>query len=362
MPGDNLPASPAETLVASGFDVGRYLADNLDMEPNGITGLLAASHFYSHGLDERRRAPIDTSLGVFAAGLRAAGLPRRDEIIRAAASFLAVHHFSVLPPPDRLLRHMDGGPGFRPLLVVGDSHAQTYAGHDGALDAGYLPLTLILTGGSARGLANPASRSGYGRMIRLFLQEAGPRLQAAGGHLLFKFGQVDVEFVYDLRRVDLGQAAWNEANALAYFDQSIAAYVGYAAALRPLLPAGLKPIVATIFPPALGDAAIRRGYHNHDITLRYANLQPEEVYERMRGFEFPNLPTRTRLHAEFNRRLIAAARQAGLRILDDHTPLLDDGALAACFTASHGGDDHHIDRHVPEAAHRLAALLRSLDG
>src|SRR6185437_11761165 len=56
--------------------------------------------------------------------------------------------------------------GCRPFLLVGDSHSNLYRRSSVRATEWLTPIHVLCSAGSAQGLVNPASRSGYGDRIR----------------------------------------------------------------------------------------------------------------------------------------------------------------------------------------------------
>lgn len=222
--------------------------------------------------------------------------------------------------------------GAVPLAVVGDSHS-THLVRRSLRDGRWLlPLHLLCTGASARGLANPAALAGAGSRARAFLADA-PAMP-----VVFMFGQVDVEFVHAFKRLEAGAAPFDDAGFEAFADETVARYVGF---LAEATPDRLKPQarIATIFPPALSDAAWRQGYVNAHI----AHLHGPADMAGLGALEIPSLQHRTRLHARFNAKLARAARAAGFGVLDVFEPLLGtDGALKRSLLGRGRGANHHL--------------------
>ncbi|HTI67376.1 MAG TPA: hypothetical protein VL460_07505 [Caulobacteraceae bacterium] len=222
--------------------------------------------------------------------------------------------------------------GAVPVAVVGDSHS-THLVRRALRDGRWLlPLHLLCTGASARGLANPAAAAGAGAKVRELLAELPPMPTA------FMFGQVDVEFVHAFKRLETGVGAFDADEFDAFAEETVGRYI---ALLAEASPKGLKPLVrvATIFPPALSDAAWRQGYVNAHI----AHLHGPADLAGLGELQIPSLAQRTRLHARFNTRLAAAARAAEFGVLDLFEPLLGGkGTVKRSLLGRAQGANHHL--------------------
>lgn len=227
--------------------------------------------------------------------------------------------------------------GARALAIVGDSHSTALVRRSVRAGRWLLPLHLLCTGASARGLANPEAAAGAGAKVQAFLQH----LSTTGTPVVFMFGQIDVEFVYTFKRLEAGALSFDPADFDAFTGESVDRYVAF---LAQALPPDLKPSarVASIFPPALSDAAWRQGYVNAHIAELHGPADAR-MLERLAELEIPSLAERTRLHAGFNERLAEAARAAGIGSLDLFAPFLGNaGVVLPAFVGKARGADHHL--------------------
>lgn len=228
--------------------------------------------------------------------------------------------------------------GGLPLAVVGDSHSTHLVRRSRREGRWLLPLHRLCTGASARGLANPESAAGAGAAVRAFLALLGETPMP----VLFKFGQVDLEFVFTFKRLERRAQAFEAAAFEAFAAETVERYLAF---LVEATPAALKPhaLVAGVFPPALSDAAWRQGYVNAHIADLHGPADSERLAARLAELEIPSLAERTRLHAGFNARLYAAARQAGFGVFDGFDSLLGPGGvLAPALLGRAGGANHHL--------------------
>jgi hypothetical protein len=169
---------------------------------------------------------------------------------------------------------------------------------------------------------------------------------------VFKFGQVDVEFVHAFKRLEAGAQAFDPSGFEAFADETVARYVGF---LDQAVPARLREraSVAGLFPPALSDAAWRQGYVNAHIANLHGPADDAALAERLAGLDIPTLAERTRLHARFDERLRTAAEAAGFGFLDQLRPLLGpEGVVRKALLGGAAGANHHLGY----AASRQAVL------
>ncbi|GEP04424.1 hypothetical protein [Methylobacterium oxalidis] len=228
-----------------------------------------------------------------------------------------------------------------PYLLVGDSHSRLYRAVGTGRLRSILPIHALCTAGSAVGLDNPQSRSGYGAhlgRIAAALAEAqpGPALP-----VFFQFGQVDVEFVATFRRIARAERVFDRAAFAAFADEVATRYTTF---LAETFAKFEHRYVLPIFPPSLSDGTWAQGYVNaHVVQLESAEAE-EEMTRRVRELEIPTLRERTELHRAFNAGLARRCRERGLRYVEVFDAFLSaEGTVAPRFIANSGGRDHHMD-------------------
>ena len=247
--------------------------------------------------------------------------------------------------------------GARPYGVVGDSHSRMLVRRARRGGDWLLPLWSLETGASARGLARAEARSGAGGRTRDVLR----RLLALDGvPVLTLFGQVDIEFVHTFKRLTGGQRVFHVEEFDAFADETAKAYVAFLAeAVAPHLRA--RVWVCPVLPPALSDAAWRRGYLNAHLVALHGQGSPEDVAVRLADLEIPDLAHRTRLHVSFNTRLARVAASEGFSSLDPFSTLVGlDGVVKSAFLGAAAGGDHHMDFAATRAP-VLESLWRLMD-
>jgi hypothetical protein len=253
--------------------------------------------------------------------------------------------------------------GALPYFVLGDSHSRLYQ-HPG-LGFGQdwlLPISVTCSGGSARGLGNPASNLRYGERLRRFLERVEPAL-AEGVACFFKFGQVDLEYLLPFRAVQAGAGRITEAEAWRYAEETLDRYLAFLEAAIPA-PRRARTFVCSVCLPALADEAWREVCAEG--LLAFMKATPEQAGALREGFAtvaVPDLRQRSRLHRRFNARLKAAAEERGFGFVDDAGPFWDEPrqTLDPRHATRGAGRDVHMDR-SPETLAVLAALIRERAG
>lgn len=323
----SVPATLEAVFLEAGFDADAYRALYADLR--GFTKKEAITHAVRHGMKEGRQFVFKGDPPKIANIVVDAPLPKgsRDLLLWTMSRALSALHVFALA--EKL--------GLTPLLIVGDSHSNLYFTSN-AVKCGALPILLLCTGGSARGLSNPKSRSGYGLKIARFLADFDRELTHSC--ILFKFGQVDVEFVFNFHRVQTGKTTFSLADFHRFRDETIRRYMDFLGGFAKRE----SFAVASIFPPALGDAHLVDGYLNEHVARLESDDAPDALKEKLRALETPDLRQRTRLHNDFNMKLRDACAVQGLIYCDDFSPFLSwNGLLARKFNVRTQGADHHLD-------------------
>ena len=227
-----------------------------------------------------------------------------------------------------------------PFAVVGDSHSAHLVRRARQGERWLAPLHLLCTGASARGLINPESAAGAGERVRRFLEVLAP--MPTPMPVVFMFGQVDAEFVFNFKRLEADAERFDEAGFEGFATETVARYVAF---LAETTPASLRPLarVAGIFPPALSDRAWRQGYVNAHIADLHGPADAAGLAQRLKGLDIPPLATRTRLHARFNALLFEAAQAEGFGVLDGWNRLIGPGGtLDPRYLGNGRGANHHM--------------------
>jgi len=337
-------------LLALGFDHEAYLAAYPTL--GELSAPACAAHYHSCGRTERLRATFSLPFGEAVERLDRLDLEAAErDLLRLDLASAVLWRTDIWGrDAARTADLLRPSPAYRPLAVIADSHGMFYLTEDVLHGGRLVPVPLLCTGASARGLGNPASRVQAGQRIRDHLKAVEARL--AGGLVLLKFGQVDLEFVYDYRRVRDGRRGFDLADAEAFARESALRYAAFVRDLTDETP--LKLVVTAALPPALNDAALREGYMNAHIVEMHAEIGPDALREALQELEMPDWKVRTELARTYNQALAAACAEFGLTFYDDFTPLVGpDGVIDPALILWHGGTDHHLCATSP-AARRAA--------
>jgi hypothetical protein len=338
-----------DLLYWTGFSIHAYrnhYADlaALDQGPTSILG-----HFFNYGLDERRCPPMTLHRDAL---VPLARLPIADTRFRAKLlTVLGGRLFADLAHPygpaitERWPAVRDlRGQGARPYFIAGDSHSHQFNLTGSRADEWLLPIHLLCTGGSAAGLGNPTSRSGYGTHLREAIRAIDALPGADELPVILQFGQVDIEFVHHFRRVRDNKRALDLHDYRAFCDDMLERYIRFVADVFDL---SRRPrvLLASVFPPALSDAAWQQGYVNEDISRRESDESVQALSAGIRLLEIANFRQRTEIHLYFNAELKAACARNGFGFIDAATPFLGaDGLLNPAYSASEvHGFEHHLD-------------------
>jgi hypothetical protein len=218
-----------QELQEIGFDPAAYIARYADVARFGRSA--AARHYLTFGVHEGRLVEFTAPLSIALQRIQALSFPSstRTALARSLASS-RVHQVRADESWHGLAEALVHSDEFRPLLAFGDSHVRLY--HESALlgaDGGaWLALPFTCWAGSARGLVNPHSRSGYGARIIDFIRTHADRIQASGAVTLMKFGQVDLEFSYTFRRLErTGMGRFNPTAFHEFIVDTVALYAAF---------------------------------------------------------------------------------------------------------------------------------------
>jgi len=309
----------------------------------------AVSHFFHYGLDERRVAPLTLDRQALVALAR---LPIHNGAFKARLlTAPGGHLFNTIDRCD-VASIAERWPTVRalareaacPYFVAGDSHSRQYALTGARDDTWLLPIHLLYTGGSAAGLGNSASHSGYGFLMRQAVQVIGELPGADEIPFLIQFGQVDIEFVYHFRRVRDGERKFSLMRYHAFCDRLLEQYIQFVIELF-CSPARLRPCLVSVFPPALSDAAWHQGYVNAEIVQRETTASTDDLRAGIRELEIASLRQRTDAHVYYNDRLRAECLRNGFGFIDSTTPFLGVGGTVDphFVNPDWDGAEHHLD-------------------
>lgn len=232
--------------------------------------------------------------------------------------------------------------GAAPVAVIGDSHSTLLVRRGRLADGRFLlPIHRFCSGGSARGLGNTASRSGYGEQVIGFVEAV--QALPVDVPLIFHFGQVDVEFVHAFQRLDHGPAPFDSTVFEVFCRETVGRYLDF---LTGIIPTSrrMTAVISGVFPPALSDAEWRAGYVNAHLADLHGPMDAGPLDARIRALDVPSQRERTAQHARFNILLAEAAAAHGFRFIDDRGALVDaSGCVASRWLGPAAGGDHHLD-------------------
>ena len=247
-------------------------------------------------------------------------------------------------------------PELCPVLVLGDSHAAFWSSW-AVVKAGFVAAPFVCFAGSAQGLSNPRSLSGYGGRIETLLRTVVSSGKPPSA-VVFKFGQVDLEFIWSFRRLASRAWAFSSEDYKNFIAETARRYAAFLVRMRDVLPPGSLMLVQDVFPPSLSDEHLQQGYRNgHISSLHGGGVDLEGLYR----LEYPDLAARTRFHAHFNDRLGRELQDVGVERLEDFDLYLgEDGVINPACISEQRGRDHHMDFRTCEMAPKVRAACRRL--
>jgi hypothetical protein len=332
------------------FDPQRYMAENLGLKDRNFTPAGAIHHVLTSGyLSRSTRFPAN-NLPLVLDELLALPIPNQAYKTAFIQSVLLAQRPYIIPKrqiiqalnAERLmaLRAL----GAIPVFLTGDSHSTSYYIAPKLNDGWILPLHYECSGGSASGLANETSRSGYGKTLEKLFTDLSGLLSDFSLPVFFKFGGVDAEFVWNFQRIRDEEYSWSLTQFAAYAEKSVANYMRFIGTITKIIDPRLIRI-CSIFPPCLSDARWAEGYVNAHIGYLETGQKPEALKAETLKLEIPSLYVRTEMHRIYNEQIRLGTTALGLQFMDDFTPLLDENkvVIAQQYFARHGGRDHHVD-------------------
>ncbi|WP_253339689.1 hypothetical protein [Sphingobium sp. OAS761] len=350
---DPNPDALADFLRSHDFDSTAYIHYYKDLAR--LDAGAALDHYARHGFREGRKAPFSLSMST----VQALRLTEWTDGWRAEMGRRATHAaLWTLDPSGRDLRRfidlLTPSPDHVTAIVIGDSHSAFLAQATPMLAAGIMPAPMICSGGSARGLSNSHSRAGYRTYILDRLKRLGQMI--AHRPVVMKFGQVDIEFLFDLMRVRDGKTRYDPERMRAFIDDTVERYAGFLADCRAVCRGRL--IVMSVFPPTLGDATIRAGYVNAHIAFLNEEDDADRLKAQLAALDHPDQVERTAVARHWNERIADMCARMGLDYLEEFDALLGEDGLIQDELSDPG--DHHIILRAPRAQARIAAVAERL--
>jgi hypothetical protein len=342
-------------LLRYGFDGATYVRRNADLAGHSPEGALG--HFAHHGWREGRMPGFALNMAqIQRLRLTDWSAPWTQHLamlaMRATIWDARIHHRPGTLPV--LADLMAGSPDHVPALVIGDSHSAFLQNGAAMMAGGVLPAPLICLAGSARGLNNPNSRGRHRDLIFRTLDGLGAMLTQRP--VIFQFGQVDIEFLFDMMRIRDGETRYIPDEARRFIRQTIGRYATFLTECRTRSRA--RFIVMGALPPVLDDATVRAGYtHAHIATLNERD-DIDRLRRQLAALEHPDAAARTALARYFNRMMRTACTQARIGFIEEFDALLGpDGLVRRELT---NPDDHHLALHSPFMQRRMTAVARQI--
>lgn len=346
------PVELLDAIGALGFSAQEYLLANRDLVDAGLDEPGATYHYLTcGGLAERRR-------------FNASGATSKQSWLAALDAFPVDQPESRILLVNLLLNRIwsDGSPldashgvdvellkvcrrkAIRPVLIVGDSHCQAYLVPHEIAGIVHVPLHVVCHAGSAAGLANPHSRSGFGMQITKMFDRDASTIRDFGLPCFFKFGQVDAEFVWVFKRVQQGKIEWEAADFEQFACSAVSSYMDFVERLANTHQLTDHMRVMSVFPPTLSDTSWHAGYVNARVGRLESDLSRVVLAEKIKKLSIPTQRERTRLHALWNALVMRECACRGLLYVDDFQILLGyTGLVDSNYTLGHDGADHHLD-------------------
>lgn len=234
------------------------------------------------------------------------------------------------------------------VLAVGDSHARRFTlGVNSRVTPSFDLRVKGISAASAWGLSKGAGTVNAARKITRNMRFCGPELS----HMVFAFGQVDVEAGFVFRRY-----VRQEPLSFAQFcDMVVPPYVAYCKAYEDRV----QPIVKGLNASVLIDQKMTWKYLWGELGLEHMGAEGRAAYRRIkRGLS--QYTERALMNIEYNHRLLEECERQGLAYFDINDSLLDDNGLVRDEYLSIHGTDNHIVETVAVGKLHIDALSQVL--
>jgi hypothetical protein len=353
------PVDPELVIAAvekAGFSGSAYLQAHPQVGAVFPTPRRACIHFLLHGFAERRRFPIDLAPAQLE---RLYDLPIENRTyvtnLLAAIGSQIVSQANVDAeieakwPSIACLQRI----GAVPFLLIGSSDARNYGVTSVRGNRWLLPLRLVEYSVTAMSLGERNSE--LARRIRRFIGIVDRLSAGAPVSSLMKFGQVDVEFAYNLSRVRDEHPTFVQQHFEAFCARSIGRYGAFLDDLA-ARPVRRRITCASIFPSSVSDAAWADGFLLGHAGSLSSLLDAAELERRCHAVEIPQQPVRTNMNRYYNDLLRACVNERGYRFSNDFDVLLNPyGVIDDAYVRVGGGRDCHID--LPSTTRELSLLV-----
>jgi hypothetical protein len=338
------PHAVGDLLIRAGFDPEQYRNAHPDLQAAFSDSWGSTAHFMHSGFAEGRTYPAKVDLDgmreLFSAsicnqtyvGHLASGLSRLGFAIRGEpADAMSVASASWNGPAI----------GGVPVLVIGDSHARLCTCPTARRDHWIIPIHAVLPAATASALRDKNARAGYGVRVATVLRIAHEIGWRPEHPILLKFGQHDVEFASTFDRLRRGASRYGPTECEEFCATSVEQYRSFLEETVPTLLRRSVMILST-FPPALSDDVWGRGVLDLRVIPLHSGLSSDEMAERIRQAEIPDIFERTRMHRFYNRLLSEMAEQLGIDYLDVMEDLLSPLGIVAPQYLTEIDNDHHL--------------------
>jgi len=248
--------------------------------------------------------------------------------------------------------------GAMPFLLFGSSEARNYVQSSVRGGRWLVPIPLFGVGTAAMGLGRAGDPSGFPERLKRFIQTFDRLPGGASVPCLFKFGQVDVEFAYNLSRVRENRPHYDRAGFRQFCARSVERYAGYLKGVTEIVDRA-RVTVASVFPSSVSDESWAAGFLKTHASVLRIQFGETELDRRVRALQIPDQWERAGMNRYYNGLLRSAAAALGLRFQDDFEILLNaHGVLDAAFIQKGRGQNCHLD--IVPTRRELTLLLWEL--
>lgn len=346
-----------EDFRAMGFSSSKYLEHYSDLMRENFNEIDSLKHYVRHGFKEGRIFPFNVNVNdimkikICRSGKFSYDMGIIKTIVNKYFQIPENKEFRDWQCPLPMAVDSYQSMGIKPYIMIGDSHSQAYRfcfEHKNQLIA---PIHYICMAGSAGGLINKNSRSGYGVSISNYIEKNGEFIATNQIPVLLKFGQVDAEFVYFFRVMMSESFEFSFSDYIDFVEGVVGKYERFIVNLMDAEGVGGLLRVVSCFPPALSDVAWKTGYLNARIARFESDLEGDTLKEKIKNVKIPNIFLRTRMHKIFNAYLQIMCAKIGVEYINDFDMCVSNSnycgervsTVRDSLIKSHKGSDHHLD-------------------